>query len=459
MGAALDASKDKKIRREIQIMKLFRHPHIIKLYEVIETEHDILLIMEYVSGGELFEYIVSHGKMPEDKARRFFQQIIAAVEYLHAHMIVHRDLKPENLLLDDISGSVKIADFGLSNVMEYGAFLKTSCGSPNYAAPEVISGSLYAGSEVDVWSCGVILYALLNARLPFDNDHIPTLFKKIRSGEYTPPTCSAACADLISRCLCVDALKRITIPEIRAHEWFAVNLAPYLAETPRDVTELASLPINDEAVAELQSLMGADNVSYAEIQHALQQPAGADGTVNPLAVAYNLVYDQRTAVDKSVPLPSSSGASLSANPLLLATSPPMNLRLEPPFLDLVPPASLTPLAPLLPLSQYPDVLSTGTSPSDEELFAAKHMWFLGKMSRMSPIDVMREVYRVLLLCDYKWKAVSVYSLQVRCEHDVKLSLQLYKVSNQKHLLDFKKMSGPQLEFFDACHLILRALSI
>ena len=151
---------EEKVRREIKILRLFMHPHIIRLYEVLETPHDIYVVMEYVKSGELFDYIVEKGRLGENEARHFFQQIVSGVEYCHRNMVVHRDLKPENLLLDAKS-NVKIADFGLSNVMRDGHFLKTSCGSPNYAAPEVISGKLYSGPEVDVWSCGVILYALL----------------------------------------------------------------------------------------------------------------------------------------------------------------------------------------------------------------------------------------------------------------------------------------------------------
>ncbi|KAJ3107161.1 Protein kinase [Phlyctochytrium bullatum] len=166
-----------RLKREIQYLKQLRHPHIIKLYEVITTPTDIILVIEY-AGGELFNYIVERGRMTEDDSRRFFQQIICAVEYCHEHKIVHRDLKPENVLLDDWN-QVKIGDFGLSNIMADGDFLKTSCGSPNYAAPEVISGRLYEGPEVDVWSCGVILYVMLCGRLPFDDDYIPNLFKKI----------------------------------------------------------------------------------------------------------------------------------------------------------------------------------------------------------------------------------------------------------------------------------------
>ncbi|KAH0627912.1 hypothetical protein JD844_008479 [Phrynosoma platyrhinos] len=128
-----------KIRREIQNLKLFRHPHIIKLYQVISTPSDIFMVMEYVSGGELFDYICKNGRLDEKESRRLFQQILSGVDYCHRHMVVHRDLKPENVLLD-AHMNAKIADFGLSNMMSDGEFLRTSCGSPNYAAPEVISG-------------------------------------------------------------------------------------------------------------------------------------------------------------------------------------------------------------------------------------------------------------------------------------------------------------------------------
>ena len=179
--------------------------------------------------GELFDYIVEKGRLMEDEARCFFQQILSGVEYCHRNMVVHRDLKPENLLLDD-KRHVKIADFGLSNVMKDGHFLKTSCGSPNYAAPEVISGKLYAGPEVDVWSCGVILYALLCGSLPFDDESIPNLFRKIKNGIYSlPHHLSPGARDLIPRMLLVNPMKRITIAEIRQHQWFTTHLPRYLA--------------------------------------------------------------------------------------------------------------------------------------------------------------------------------------------------------------------------------------
>ncbi|KAK7427124.1 Protein kinase [Neonectria magnoliae] len=216
-----------RVEREIEYLQLLRHPHIIKLFTVIKTPHEIIMVLEY-AGGELFDYIVQHGRMKEPEARRFFQQMLCAVEYCHRHKIVHRDLKPENLLLDE-NLNVKIADFGLSNIMTDGNFLKTSCGSPNYAAPEVIGGKLYAGPEVDVWSCGVILYVLLVGRLPFDDEHIPSLFAKIAKGTYSiPQWMPAGAANLIKRMLVVNPVQRATIEEIRQDPWFMNELPPYL---------------------------------------------------------------------------------------------------------------------------------------------------------------------------------------------------------------------------------------
>ncbi|KAI2640145.1 protein kinase SNF1 [Xylaria nigripes] len=217
-----------RVEREIEYLQLLRHPHIIKLYSVIKTQNEIIMVLEF-AGGELFDYIVSHGKLDEQQARRFFQQMICAVEYCHRHKVVHRDLKPENLLLDH-QLNVKIADFGLSNIMTDGNFLKTSCGSPNYAAPEVISGKLYAGPEVDVWSCGVILYVLLVGRLPFDDEHIPSLFAKIQRGVFTiPHWIKPEAADLIRKMLQTNPVMRATIEDIRQDPWFLKGLPPYLA--------------------------------------------------------------------------------------------------------------------------------------------------------------------------------------------------------------------------------------
>ncbi|CBN77875.1 SNF1-related protein kinase [Ectocarpus siliculosus] len=278
-----------KVRREIHILRMCSHPHIIRLYQVIDTPSDIFVVMEYVSGGELFDHIVSEGRLDPDEARSIFQQVISGVEYCHFHRIVHRDLKPENLLLD-AHGNIKIADFGLSNWMLDGQFLRTSCGSPNYAAPEVISGTLYAGAEVDVWSCGVILYALLCGSLPFDDESIPSLFKKIKSGMYSLPShLSQLARDLIPRMLVVDPMKRITIPEIRRHPWFTHKLPAYLSR-PHFKIEKEERALDQEVVAEV-CLLKLPGATPEKVAMAVQRRSKrAD-----IRVAYELLLDSKKA--------------------------------------------------------------------------------------------------------------------------------------------------------------------
>ena len=161
--------------REIEILKMIRHPYIIQLFEIIETPKQLFLIMEYVSGGELFDFIVKKQKLTEQESCKYFQQIICGVEYLHELGIVHRDLKPENLLLD-YQNNLKLVDFGLSNTYKQGETLKTACGSPCYAAPEMIEGKSYLGSRVDIWSTGVILFAMVAGYLPFEDKDTGKLY-------------------------------------------------------------------------------------------------------------------------------------------------------------------------------------------------------------------------------------------------------------------------------------------
>ena len=214
---------EEKIKREIRFSKYFRHPNIIRLYEVIETEREIIMIMEYASGGELFD-LICREQPSENEARRLFQQIIFGLEYLHAHQVSHRDLKPENILLDE-NNNVKLADFGLSNTMKDGIFLYSSCGSPNYAAPELINGKHYNGAAIDIWSSGVILYTLLTGTLPFNEKQTNKLYQKIRECKYVfPESMSDKAKDLIYRMLQKNPLNRITIAEIKQHKWFNEKL-------------------------------------------------------------------------------------------------------------------------------------------------------------------------------------------------------------------------------------------
>lgn len=209
-----------RVAREVHILKLIRHPHIVQLYEIIETRRQLYLIMEYASGGELFDYIVANARVQEPEACCFFHQIIAGVEKIHSMNIVHRDLKPENLLLDD-HRNIKIVDFGLSNVYRDGQLLKTACGSPCYAAPEMIAGHNYVPSLCDLWSCGVILFALVCGYLPFEDQNTASLYKKILSADYRAPKfISDAVKDLISGLLTTEPNRRFTVPVIRSHPWY-----------------------------------------------------------------------------------------------------------------------------------------------------------------------------------------------------------------------------------------------
>ncbi|CAE8718843.1 unnamed protein product [Polarella glacialis] len=217
----VDIADVERVAREIHILKLIRQcRHIIQLYEIIETPRQLYLIMEYACGGELFDYIVEKGRAEERDACRFLHQILAGVERVHTMNVVHRDLKPENLLLTDRQ-DIKIVDFGLSNTYQDGQLLQTACGSPCYAAPEMIAGLQYVPSMVDVWSCGVILFALVCGYLPFEDQNHAELYKKILNAEYEMPDfVSREVADLISGMLTTDPAQRITLEDIRKHAWY-----------------------------------------------------------------------------------------------------------------------------------------------------------------------------------------------------------------------------------------------
>nr|AGA37211.1 CBL-interacting protein kinase 8.1 [Brassica napus] len=216
-----------QIKREISIMKLVRHPCVVRLYEVLASRTKIYIILEYITGGELFDKIVRNGRLSEAEARKYFHQLIDGVDYCHSKGVYHRDLKPENLLLDS-QGNLKISDFGLSALPEQGVtILKTTCGTPNYVAPEVLSHKGYNGAVADVWSCGVILYVLMAGYLPFDEMDLPTLYSKIDNADFSCPSYFALGAKaLIHRILDPNPETRITIAEIRKDEWFAKDYTP-----------------------------------------------------------------------------------------------------------------------------------------------------------------------------------------------------------------------------------------
>ncbi|XP_055802796.1 CBL-interacting serine/threonine-protein kinase 23 [Solanum dulcamara] len=222
-----------QIKREISTMKLIRHPNVIRMYEVMASKSKIYIVLEFVTGGELFDKIASKGRLKEDEARKYFQQLINAVDYCHSRGVFHRDLKPENLLLD-ANGVLKVSDFGLSalpqQVREDG-LLHTTCGTPNYVAPEVINNKGYDGAKADLWSCGVILFVLMAGYLPFEESNLMALYKKIHKAEFTcPPWFSSNAKKLIKRILDPNPQTRITISEVIENEWFKKGYRPPVFE-------------------------------------------------------------------------------------------------------------------------------------------------------------------------------------------------------------------------------------
>ncbi|XP_073102292.1 CBL-interacting protein kinase 9 isoform X2 [Elaeis guineensis] len=217
------------IKREISAMKLIKHPNVVQIYEVMASKTKIYIVLEFVNGGELFDKIVNHGRLKEDEARRYFQQLINAVDYCHSRGVYHRDLKPENLLLDSY-GNLKVSDFGLSafapQIREDG-LLHTACGTPNYVAPEVLDDKGYDGTASDVWSCGVILFVLMSGYLPFDEPNLMALYNKIFKADFSFPSWfSSSAKKLIKRILDPNPHTRMTLPQILEDEWFKKGYKP-----------------------------------------------------------------------------------------------------------------------------------------------------------------------------------------------------------------------------------------
>lgn len=422
------------------------------MYEVITNPTNIFMVMEYVSGGELFDYIVKKGRLDEEEARRFFQQIISGVDYCHTNRVVHRDLKPENLLLDH-NRNVKIADFGLSNMLNDGDFLNTSCGSPNYAAPEVISGKLYAGPEVDIWSCGVILYALLCGTLPFDDPHVPTLFRKIKDGVFTVPCfVPKDCATLIRHMLKVDVTERATIADIKECVWFQVELAVYLFPRPGSLdVEM----VDELVVAEVCNKLACteqDVIAALEVQ----DPS------NQYRIAYNLIVDSKNSSHTMGPPNSLDDFVYGSTPPASAWKEFENLSMSPGSGGIVLSTSPAHFS-LSSLSARPSTTSTTATPSkqapptlhklggdeattNDEGSSRKKKWHLGLRSNSSPGHIMNAVFKAMKRCHFEWKVISPYLVIARQRQlsgirPIKLCLRLYEMNKKQCLLDFQNVSS------------------
>lgn len=273
-----DAKPDlqRKVRREIALMQLTSHPHLLELYDVYESGKHLHMVLEYAAHGELFDYLVSRRRLELPVAIAFFRQLIFGLDYLHKHYICHRDLKPENILLDS-HDQVKVADFGFARWMR-SLTAETSCGSPHYASPEVIRGNVYDGRAADMWSCGVILYALLAGRLPFDDPNIRALLSKVKSGRYQmPDSFDDRVKDLISRLLELDCDVRLSIDQVKAHPAFHILLPDSYSIPcvlpPVSLYGAVQLPPSDS-----QILVVLRGIGYQTEQEILSELASPDPT-------------------------------------------------------------------------------------------------------------------------------------------------------------------------------------
>ena len=242
-----DPQLQRKIHREIALMRLFDHPHLLKLVEVCESQNHLYIVLEYAEHGELFDFIAARKSLDIETGMKFFRQIVYGLEFLHSHAICHRDLKPENILLTEFN-DVKIGDFGFARWMKSN-IAETACGSPHYAAPEVIRGVPYDGRAADIWSCGVILFALLAGRLPFTDPAIRNLLAKVKAGQYVMPDfLPNEIQHLISGMLMVDPQCRATLDQIKEHPAFRIGLPQlYMVPTPLPIP-LITEPINPQTV-------------------------------------------------------------------------------------------------------------------------------------------------------------------------------------------------------------------
>ncbi|XP_076640385.1 serine/threonine-protein kinase SIK3 isoform X2 [Colletes latitarsis] len=281
-----------KIFREVHIMKRLRHPHIIRLYQVMETDKMIYLVTEYAPGGEIFDHLVRNGRMPEPEARRIFRQIVLAVRYLHQQRVVHRDLKAENLLLD-ADNNIKLADFGFSNEYTPGVPLSTWCGSPPYAAPEIFEGKQYDGPRADVWSLGVVLYILVCGALPFDGPTMQLLRSVVISGKFRIPFfMSAECEKLIRHMLVVEPERRLSISQILAHSWMGGDGVTE-PEPGGCNSENVPLQLNQLVIENMLRLPG---LSADTLLKAVQGNA-----FDHVSAIYNLLVDQLEPTMPSLP--------------------------------------------------------------------------------------------------------------------------------------------------------------
>ncbi|KAH8346650.1 hypothetical protein KR084_007487 [Drosophila pseudotakahashii] len=338
----LNTSARQKLYREVKIMKLLNHPNIVRLFQVIESERTLYLVMEYASRGELFDHLVKNGRMRERDARVLFRQLVSAIQYCHSKFVVHRDLKAENLLLDQHM-NIKIADFGFGNTFDPNAQLETFCGSPPYAAPELFMGRKYAGPEVDAWSLGVVLYTLVSGSLPFDGGTLKELRERVLRGKYRVPYyISMDCENLMRKFLVLNPAKRTSLSAVMSDKW--INLGHEEGDRLRPFRE-KPMELQDAARFDLLMSMGHkrrdveqsvkgqqfDDIYCTYMLLGVAKPRSSNRSAKPEVVA---------TVDLTVPSVSS--------PLPNITTPTVTIAQVTLALDKNPPTSSASSRPIAP---------------------------------------------------------------------------------------------------------------
>lgn len=253
-------------QREINALAFIRHPGIVQLHDFFEDDLNYYLITDFCSGGELYNYIIEKKQIDEPTAAVIFKQIVVAVSYCHSYGIAHRDLKPENILIDKFP-LVRVSDFGLCGYLRENQMMKTFCGSPCYCAPECLNQCSYDGKKSDVWSLGVILFAMVTGEHPWKLGNTPNMIKQISSGQYTcPDHLSKDCKDLISRMLTVDASLRISTDDILSHHWFNIEIQSKVIKSNYG-NQLVNRPLPPKPLIKLEDLTQASAIGDIPISH------------------------------------------------------------------------------------------------------------------------------------------------------------------------------------------------
>ncbi|KAI8426200.1 hypothetical protein MSG28_005130 [Choristoneura fumiferana] len=283
----LDEVSKSHLFQEVRCMKLVQHPNVVRLYEVIDTQTKLYLILELGDGGDLYDYIMRHESgLSESLARNYFRQIVRAISYCHRLHVVHRDLKPENVVFFERLGVVKLTDFGFSNKFCPGQKLETSCGSLAYSAPEILLGDSYDAPAVDVWSLGVILYMLVCGQAPFQEANDSETLTMIMDCKYTiPPHISKPCKKLIGRMLVREPEKRATLAEIAADPWVAGGGTPHECDTPLVAREQLS---EDEHAAVIQKMVSGPIATKEQILESLEK-----NDYNHITATYYLLAERK----------------------------------------------------------------------------------------------------------------------------------------------------------------------